>query len=71
MWRVTRLQDDDDDLPQVLESLDLPGIAKYIQSKACKHIFVMVRSNCVTDLRTETDMTCRREQVVCVWWDLL
>lgn len=32
------------DSPQVLESLDLPGIAKYIKSDACKNIFVMVSS---------------------------
>ncbi|PAV17163.1 NAD-dependent deacetylase sirtuin-2 [Pyrrhoderma noxium] len=31
----------DEDGPQLLESLDLPGIAKYIKSDACKRIFVM------------------------------
>ena len=33
---------DDGDDEQTLESLDLPGIVKYIKSKPCKNIFVMV-----------------------------
>ncbi|KLO14716.1 NAD-dependent deacetylase sirtuin-2 [Schizopora paradoxa] len=32
---------DDDDALQVLETLDLHGIAKYIKSDACKNIFIM------------------------------
>lgn len=32
----------DDDSVQVLDTLDLPGIAEYINSDVCKNIFVMV-----------------------------
>ncbi|KAL5531064.1 hypothetical protein ACEPAG_3940 [Sanghuangporus baumii] len=37
MWRFLS----NDDVPQFLDSLDLPGVAKYIKSESCKRIFVM------------------------------
>ncbi|KAL5492802.1 HST2 [Sanghuangporus weigelae] len=37
MWRFLS----NDDVPQFLDSLDLPGVAKYIKSESCKNIFVM------------------------------
>lgn len=41
MWKRLVGGYDDDDAPQVLETLDLHGVAKYIKSDACKNIFVM------------------------------
>lgn len=32
----------DEDSSQVLETLDLYGIANYIKSDACKNVFIMV-----------------------------
>ncbi|KAH8114488.1 SIR2-domain-containing protein [Phellopilus nigrolimitatus] len=40
MWRGVP----SDDEPQMLESLDLPGITKFMKSKSCKNVFMMVRN---------------------------
>jgi hypothetical protein len=34
-----------EDVPLVLESKDIPGLAKYIQSNSCQNICVMVREH--------------------------
>ena len=44
MWKEAVGGYDDDEL-QVLETLDLHGIAKYIKSIACKNVFIMVNSS--------------------------
>lgn len=40
MWRSFSRRNDD--VTQILDSLDLPGVAKYIKSDNCKQIFIMV-----------------------------
>ena len=39
-----------EDAPQVLKSLDLDGIQEYIQSDACKNVFVMVSNALPLDM---------------------
>lgn len=45
MWKLLNLGNDE--VFQVLEKRDLKGVAKYMQSDACKHVFVMVSEETV------------------------
>ena len=42
MWKLFSKAYEDDEIPQVLPTLDLHGVAKYIESDACDNIFIMV-----------------------------
>ncbi|TDL22163.1 SIR2 family histone deacetylase [Rickenella mellea] len=40
MWKVSSLLHKDE-IPQILDSLDVDGIAKYMKSDVCKNVFIM------------------------------
>lgn len=39
-----------DEVPQILETLDLDGVANYIKSDGCKNVFIMVRVDFISGI---------------------